>query len=137
MPVFDNLKDKAASYKGSGTKRHVVTFGAVGAAKILFVLRMNVFLPWDREIRNTLDFGDTGSEYVRFLKYARQRLGEVIEDAHRFAITPEGIPDAVGRQGVPLPKLLDEYHWVTITEGYAPPSQAELETWSRWVRHSS
>jgi hypothetical protein len=44
-PVFDDLKNRTASYKGDGTGRHVVTFGGTGAAKILFVLRMNVFLP--------------------------------------------------------------------------------------------
>lgn len=134
VPVFDDLKDRTASYKGSGSTKHVVTFGATGAAKILFVLRMNVFLPWDMKIRDTLDFGDSGAEYVRFLKHAQERLAEVLEDARRFDITPEGIPEAVDRRGVPLTKLLDEFHWVTITRGCEAPDQEELAKWVRWAR---
>ncbi len=33
-----------------------------------------------------------------------------------------------------LPKLIDEYYWVTITMGCPSPNEEELERWAHWAR---
>lgn len=37
-----------------------------------------------------------------------------------------------GRGASTLPKIIDEYNWVTITKEFHVPNAAELRIWSGW-----
>ena len=54
--------------------------------------------------------------------------------AARFGIKAGDIPSAVGRPESSIPKLIDEYYWVTITKGCAPATAKDLERWFGWSR---
>ncbi len=131
--AFDALLDKTASYKHRDGRKLRVRFGATGVAKILYVLRPKAFLPWDRKIRDALDFGESGREYRRFLEHVRVQINDLIRDARHHSISDSQIPKAVGREGTSLTKLIDEYHWVKITMGCEPPTADELRQWLGWL----
>jgi hypothetical protein len=43
------------------------------------------------------------------------------------------VPKILEREDSTLVKLLDEYNWITITQGHKVPTKAELERWLRWI----
>jgi len=72
----------------------------------------------------------------------RQRLGRerrvraadaVGAQARKRGIKAPQLADAIGRPQSSLPKLVDEYYWVTVTNGLAVPSRRELARWLTWA----
>ena len=129
----DDLIQRTASRRRYGKEERNIGFGATGAAKVLHALRPNAFVPWDSPIRHALGFGETGPEYGRFLRHIKAEANEVIQDAKKHGIAQDRIPAAIGRDGAGLPKLIDEFYWVTITRGCSIPEKAEVENWARWM----
>lgn len=131
--AYGDLKDRRASMKARKSGSHVVTFGPTGAAKALYALRPNALPPWDDPIRESLGYDGSPASYRHFLKSVREEVCNIQEEAARFGIKPADIPVAVGRPESSLPKLIDEYYWVTVTQAYAAPSAEEIERWARWA----
>ena len=106
--------------------------GATPAGKSLFAACPTCAIPWDEEIRTEFVLGENSSGYRGMLKVSREEANILLTDASRL-----GIPDVFNAIGSPayttLPKLLDEYHWITITRGHHIPSKDELEQWIPWV----
>ena len=118
--AYDALRNRVASYRTLvGGRRATVTFGATGAAKTLFALRPNAVPPWDDRIRAALGHsGDLGSFRV-YLTDVAEQLRSLAQEA---GVPVASLPVRVGRPGSSPPKLVDEYNWVVITQGLAPPS---------------
>jgi hypothetical protein len=114
--AYDVLRQKQASWKvrASG-ERHCVSIGPTGAAKILHALRPHAVPPWDKSIRDHFEYDGTGESYFQYLHNVRRIVSDVVELATAAGIDPNAIPKVVGRPASSLPKLVDEYHWVTIT----------------------
>ena len=107
-------------------------FGPTGAAKTLFGLRPRCAIPWDEPIRTEFRLPDDGAGYREMLKFSRQEAQGLLMDANRCGI--EDITKTVGSPPyVTVAKLLDEYHWITITSGHHIPSRPELEVWVSWL----
>lgn len=104
--------------------------GPTSKAKVLFAIRPNSAIPWDEPIREAFNLADDGSAYGEMLMRSCQEAKELEEDARRYEVTD--IPAAVERPGYSLAKLLDEYHWVTISEGHRIPRHHDLERWISW-----
>jgi hypothetical protein len=132
VPAYDRLCKLRAGIRSRQSKEYSVTFGPTGAAKILYALRPEVFPPWDEPIRSALNLDGSAEAYRRFLSTVQVAIRSVLEDARRFGITPSQIPDAIGPPGASLPKLIDEFYWVTITNGVTLPTPTDLEKWYRW-----
>lgn len=122
----------------NGARRHLglktafVTVGPTAAAKVLFAARPNSLPPWDEPIRRHFRFDGGEASYAAYLGYVREQIKELSVNAAHVGIKPEDIPSAVGRPQSTLPKLVDEYNWVTVTRGFAPVSAEELAEWHRW-----
>ena len=85
-----------------------------GASKLLFAVSTEVAMVWDDPIRK--EFG---------------LAGDLVADAARCGVTDwRAIPNEIGRPGYTLPKLLDEYHWITITRGHQIPALKDLRRWT-------
>jgi hypothetical protein len=129
--AYDHLRVRPASYSQTGSGKHLKTVGPVGAAKTLYILRPNVFPPWDRAIMRRLRYGQSGPEYRRYLSEVAQQLREVSRDS---GIPVPELPRVVGRAGSSPAKLIDEFNWVARTQSCIPPSVDELEKWWRWAQ---
>ena len=131
--AYEDLRDRRASRQERKSGPCLVTFGPAGAAKTLFALRPNSLPPWDDAIRERLGYDESAGSYARFLVEAQGHLREALEEAARFGIAPDDLPSVLGRSESSLAKLVDEYFWVTITNGCTPPDRSDLVRWLTWM----
>src|SRR5512146_176847 len=96
-------------------------------------LTAQVFPPWDAAIRRKLSSSGHQNSYKELLMRVRAELRELVEDAGRLGLSEADIPARVGRPHSSLPKLVDEYHWVTLTKKVVVPTPEELEELARWA----
>lgn len=132
--LYASLRDLQASVHQCKGNSYSVTFGPTGAAKTLFALREQVFPPWDKSIRVHHGYDDSKESYIEFLQLVRHELQEVVTDAEAHGVVASNIPNTLNRPFSSLPKLVDEYNWVTITRGCKPPRLEEINNWLRWTR---
>ncbi len=132
--AYGDLKDRNASLRSRKSDLYRVTFGPTGAAKILFALRPNALPPWDEPIRKYFGYDGSAHSYRDFLNKVREEVCKLQDEAANFGISANDIPACIGRPDSGLPKLIDEYYWVTITSGYTPLGLEDLERWTRWAR---
>ena len=131
--AYDRLRSLQAGIRRGRSTEYTVTFGPTGAAKILYALRPEAFPPWDEPIRAAFRLDGTGASFRKYLVRIQATLRGVVEEAGRHGILPDQIAEAIGRPGASLPKLLDEFIWVTVTNEVRPPTKEQLVTWCRWA----
>jgi hypothetical protein len=125
--AYGDLKGRPASRRGG--RETVVAVGPTGAAKILFVLRRRAFPPWDDLIRARLGYAESKSGYLSFLTTSQQQARGLVQEAATRGVEAPEIGAVVGRPSSSLPKLIDEYHWVTMTRGLTVPTRTQLDQW--------
>lgn len=114
-PAYDALRNRTASYRVRAGQRQRVRVGPAGSAMILFALRPRATLPWNEAIRNHFGYRKgSAAQYREFLRQAQVTLADLAEQciAQGFALAE--LPQRIERPHSSLPKLLDEYHWVTV-----------------------
>lgn len=131
--AYAGLVDKTASFrKLSGDRKSRERVGPTGTAKILFALRPNAFIPWDGAMREEFGLDGSNHSYGEYLRKVRNDLEEVNHECKRNGFEVMDLPTKLGRPDSSITKLIDEYHWVTITRRCPPPSKEELKTWMDW-----
>ncbi len=116
-----DVKERDASHrptKSGGTA--IVTVGATGAAKILHALRPKVLPPWDEPIRAALGLDGSRDSYLTYLVDVQRHVRDIEAEAAARGIT--NVPRVLGRPRSSLPKMIDEYYWITLTRRLVPPS---------------
>lgn len=105
--------------------------GPTGAAKLLFAVRPKALMMWDEPIRRELEYGEEGQSYIDFLRWVQVKIREIerLCENHNFELND--LSDKLGRPNSTIPKLIDEYLWVTITRGFRP-SEADFQRWAEW-----
>jgi hypothetical protein len=88
------------------------TLGPTAAAKALYALRPRAIMPWDAAIATTLHGRRDGAAFGRHLRLGRAWAQAVVAEAGG---DENAVPALVGRPGLSLAKILDEYLYVTIT----------------------
>ncbi|MEN6353800.1 MAG: hypothetical protein ABFD02_10130 [Bacteroidales bacterium] len=125
ITLFDDLSRQRAAKKerdGQGIDVHI---GPVGAAKTLFALRPNLFSPWDTPIYKTLDLKGDGDGYVGYLSRIQEELEEVKAELLNSGTEWNNLSRVLQKRHKAYPKVIDEYFWITITQGCDP---AVIET---------
>lgn len=138
--AYNDLVNRFAAkktLKGKGEKKGVdkevdVRFGPVGTAKIFFALRPNALMPWDDAIIDGLKLDDSSGSYRRYLEKGKEWLNELSEECKKQGFALADLPNMVGRPKSTLPKLIDEYLWVTVTNKRQLPTKEMVERWVKW-----
>jgi hypothetical protein len=93
------------------------TLGSTAAAKALYALRPRSVLPWDAAIATTLHGGRDGAAIARHLALGRTWADAVLTElgSPGRPVSAGAAPGLLGRGGVSLAKILDEYAFVAIT----------------------
>lgn len=130
--AYAELARAMASRRKRKTKEYAVTVGPTGAAKILHAARPSCVPPWDDPIRDAFGLDDSDDSFRRYLRLVQDEVKQVASEARGLGISSDKIGKAIGRPESSLPKLVDEYNWVTITKGVKPLSSDELARWARW-----
>jgi hypothetical protein len=98
----------------------------------MFAARPRAFPPWDDAIRQKRGYDGSQRSYCKYLVEVREQVQQLCTEGAELGISAEDIPRRVGRPRSTLPKLIDEYNWVTLTRGIAPPKPDEIAKWYRW-----
>jgi hypothetical protein len=114
--LFDSLKNCIASIRSNS----VIHVGPVGAAKLLFAIRPNMFAPWDNPIFKHLKHDPTGKGYVAYLRKIQAELKELKIECNESGIQWEHLFTLLNKQHHSYPKLIDEYYWISITNNCKP-----------------
>lgn len=128
--VYSNLAGRLASKRKISDKEVDVKFGPVGTAKILFALRPDTLMPWDTDIIAGLTLDDTSGSYRQMLLKAKGWLVALKGECEKNGFELEELPARVGRPKSSLPKLIDEYLWVTITKKWN--LEEMIGRWEAW-----
>lgn len=132
--AYRTLVASIASVRRRKSVDYEVRFGPAGAAKILYVLWPNAVAPWDDAIREELGLDGSPESYRTFLtEIVPSQIESLRLDAVRFEIPLRSVPACLGRPESSLPKMVDEYFWVTITQKYRLPSKARMQEWAKWA----
>lgn len=110
MPLFDKLEGqelKGADFDGikDVVKKIYDIFSSVkgveytGGSKVMHLLGRDLFVMWDRYIRDHYGFGTSSEEYFKFQEKMQHDFRNISWEV----------------QGKPLAKAIDEYNYVTIT----------------------
>lgn len=86
------------------------TLGATAAAKALYALRPEAVMPWDAAIATRLHGTRTATAFAAHLRLGRGWAQAVLAEAGSAPVA-----ELVGRPGISLAKILDEYLYVSIT----------------------
>jgi hypothetical protein len=132
--AYESLSSKTASYKTRNGSTYAVSVGPTGASKVLFAIRPHALPPWDNKIREHFGYDGSGASYRGFLGQVRSLLENVAKLCESEGFSLAGLPERLGRPQSTLPKLIDEYYWVTITVGCKPPDVYTLQRWTNWSR---
>ena len=134
--AFEDLSHRIASWRWRDRQRIVkleVQVGPTGAAKVLFALRPRAFPPCDTPIRNALGLGTGGRSYGRYLDRVQADILDVATQCEAHGLALSSLPALLNRPNSTLPKLIDEYYWVTITKRCVLPDRELLEQWLIWA----
>jgi hypothetical protein len=129
--LFNSLARKRASVRRTKKGTSNVRIGPTGAAKILFAIRPDVFPPWDDFIRKSKGHNSPDG-YARFLKDTKQLVLNLKGQCDRRNIAIGDLPKKLHRRWSSVPKLVDEYYWVTITNRCCLPVSERLRDWANW-----
>jgi hypothetical protein len=116
-----------------------LNFQDTAAAKTLHALRSHALPIWDAAIKSWfigkrgLSTRSAGQTYSDFLHHVAGEISELEVDVARLGHSLSDVAQLVQGSGGSLVKLVDEYYWVTITDGHALPTRVDLEQWLRWI----
>lgn len=128
--LHSTLSKLLVACREGGVKVHM---GPVGAAKMLFAIRPNVFPPWDNAIREELLKDSYSVEsYADYLKYVKKIILGLEETCNIYNINIDDLPQNLDRPNCTMPKLIDEYHWITITKGFKV--EEIVQRWDKWTK---
>jgi len=122
--IFNKLMHTKIAERYNATSE--VTVGPVGAAKILFALRPNFYAPWDRQICQNKGYNLDGIGYIKYLNDIKSILLDLQNECFQNNKQITDLINITNRTLSSLPKLIDEYNWVTITKNCIPSEIIEL-----------
>ena len=128
--AHEGLLECSASYYTRNGENRSISFGHTPTSKILFAIRPKALIMWDKPIREAY-VGLNGS-YIEFLREIKLVIGALKCQCKRCGFELEELPEKLERPNSTIPKLIDEYNWVTITKGYKPPDRQTLRRWADW-----
>ena len=110
--AYEGLRVAPAAGRSLRSGHVDVLFSDTAAAKTMFVVRPEAFLPWDKPIRLAFGWTGGGAAYQDFLVRVS---AAILGLASRMQTPPEQLPTLLNRPNSTPAKIIDEYLWVKIT----------------------
>lgn len=127
--AYEALRPLTASVRKDGVR---MTVGPTGAAKIMFALRPRQLPPWDDPIRAVLGYKGDMDSYFQYLLSVQNTIRRLHLQLESVGLDEQAFSALIDRPDVTLPKLIDEYMWMTVTRGFEPPTKTALQHWLSW-----
>jgi hypothetical protein len=131
--AFESLSKRKASIRKKNNNRYSVSVGPTGASKILFAIRPKALIPWDAQIRQhfkrQLNCDKDDESYIAYHREVIKMLDKLKKQCESHGLQLINLPKILNRPNSSIPKLIDEYHWVTITNNSPAPSSEMFQLW--------
>ncbi len=124
--AYHRLSIRTASFRNGNVP---VAIGPTGSAKVMFAVRPRALPPWDGNIRKGLGLDGSRASYIDYLEHVKVCLSELAVECNENGFELADFPARLGRPEVTLPKLVDEYYWLTITRKIILPSPETVRQW--------
>ena len=131
--AYESLAARIASYRKQKADPVAVHVGPTGASKILFAIRPQALPPWDEPIRKSLGYDTARHSYLSYLKDVKSTLEELALSCKEHGFQLVDLPKRLDRPDSTVPKLIDEYYWVTLTRKWSVPRPSTFERWAEWA----
>ena len=90
-------------------------FSHVASSKTLCFARLHVFVAWDNEIKDTLEYRrGTVDEYVDYLEGVRGTLLAIKKTYKAPDYDLDKLPGEIGQAGCTAPEVINKFYWVKI-----------------------
>ena len=120
--VYQSLSGRTASHRHRNGQQFPIRVGPSGTANILFALRPHAFLPWMAAIRDRLGYKPDAQSYVSYLQRVGSLLGDMAPLCRQAGFSLAALPQRLNRPLSSVPKLIDEYLWVTMAKDWQEPN---------------
>ena len=134
--AFESLSKHPASMRKKNNSTYSVSIGATGASKILFAIRPKALIPWDEKIRQHFkryfNCEQDGECYIAYHREVIRMLEKLKKQCKSHGLQFINLPKILNRPNSSIPKLIDEYHWVTITNNCLVPTSETFQLWLKW-----
>lgn len=132
ITAYNTLTKIVASKKLRGGKYIETTVGPTGTSKIFFALRPKSLIPLDIPMRLQFKYGNDALSYIKYLKRVKDIALDLDKQCRINGFGIEDLPIKINRPTATIPIIIDEYHWVTITNKVEPPDKNVLRGWIDW-----
>lgn len=112
--AYESLRSAPAAGRSLGSGEVDVLFGDTAAAKTMFVVKPQAFLPWDEPIRVAFGWTGGGAAYADYLRRSSHTL---VSLGSRLNVPVAQLPTLFSRPASTPAKIIDEYLWVKATRG--------------------
>ena len=133
LDAVDEAHNALAGHAAGKRKGKKVCIGPTGASKILFALRPHALLPTDEVIRKKLCTDPNSYSYSRVIRRAMADVQDLAQQCRQHSLKLSDLPAKLGQKDATIPKLIDEYYWVTITRKCQPPAKRTMKDWLEWA----
>jgi hypothetical protein len=130
--AYESLLKRTASLRKLKSGNSIISIGPTGASKILFAIRPKALIPWDDSIRQHNGYGSERESYLAYHRHIKKMVGTLKEQCQGYGFQLTDLPKVLNRPYSSVPKLIDEYQWVTISKNCAAPNYETLLTWAKW-----
>lgn len=127
--LFTSLSGRVASYKKRNETEIATSFGPTGTSKILFAIRSKSLIPCDIPMREKFQLSSDSGGYITYLKKVISSCRELEEQCKKNGFSLEDFPKIIKRPNTTIPKLIDEYHWITLTKNFKIPNSKIILEW--------
>lgn len=131
--LFGSLSNRIASIQHRNNMEVSKRFGPIGAAKILFVIRPKCFISWDNPIIDAFNFGRTPDSYICYVQEVINIMHSLKTSCEENGFNLADLPEKLNRVNSSVPKLVDEYFWMTITKNWSLPETHTFNNWVSWT----
>lgn len=114
-----------------GALEEIGNIGPTIASKILFAACPRAAMMWDKAVQVEFGLSSRADGYRGLLEESQCEATALINSADQRGVTIKAVLSA-GRART-LAKVLDAYHWITITRGHAIPSDKEVQQWLKLI----
>ena len=104
---IEDVYNELLNAKWKSEKGRTKRVGPTATSKVLRIAAPDLFMIWDREIRSSYGFHDSGKEYLRFLANKQNWL-------KKLGTTIEKLQNEYGKS---CTKIIDEYNWMRCWTG--------------------
>lgn len=132
--AYESLSKRTASIRTKKSNTSSISIGPTGASKILFAIRPKALIPWDGKIRQHHNHGNDRESYIAYHRAVIRMLEILKQQCQNYGLQFIDLPKIFDRPYSSIPKLIDEYNWVTITNNCPAPSSETLLLWVKWDR---